>query len=432
MNRESLAGTGKVFSFTFGQMAKSKANIISFLVMALIFALAVPIASIAMGGRSSKAAEIETVYIINETDFELDTGDMGESFANTAFTQAGFSAEEAKEELKANEVCAHIYFHEQGEIVISLSILSDEFVNSEEMEALRQALTDRVTEARFLALNASQEQLDIVMSDFVTEVMDAADYSEEETADFGARFAVQYAYSIIVMMVSIFSAAYIIRCVIEEKASKLVDLLMVSVKPLALVFGKILAVMVYIFSMLIGLIVIFAASCLISGMFLDLSPIWNMLSDMGINAEILNISPMTLVVVLVSMLLATLTTAILAGLAGSTCSNMNEVEGANMTVVLVIMAGYLVSSFVPAVGSMGVVASLVPIVSAFSAPAQYITGGIGMPVMLVSWLIQLVVVVLLLRLCARVYHSLILHSGGKVKLSTLISMYKEKPAKEAR
>ncbi|MFQ9052626.1 MAG: ABC transporter permease [Oscillospiraceae bacterium] len=52
------------------------------------------------------------------------------------------------------------------------------------------------------------------------------------------------------------SASYVIRAVVEEKDSRLVELLLVSVKPMALLAGKILAVMAFTFgwlAMLAGL-----------------------------------------------------------------------------------------------------------------------------------------------------------------------------------
>ena len=59
----------------------------------------------------------------------------------------------------------------------------------------------------------------------------------EENFD-GSRFWVQYGYSILAMMVCLMSASYVIRAVVEEKDSRLVELLLVSVKPMALLAGN--------------------------------------------------------------------------------------------------------------------------------------------------------------------------------------------------
>ena len=71
-----------------------------------------------------------------------------------------------------------------------------------------------------------------------------------ESIGFDANFAIQYGYSIVVMILCLLSASFIIRCIVTEKDSKLIELLMVSVSPLALLLGKILAVMTYVLIMI--------------------------------------------------------------------------------------------------------------------------------------------------------------------------------------
>jgi len=274
-------------------------------------------------------------------------------------------------------------------------------------------------------------QSDFAMPDYYTSVMSIGKYLEPAENHFGT-FIVQYGYSVLVMIVSMFSAIYIIRAVIEEKASKLVETLMVSVSPLALILGKILAVMTYIFSMFILLGIIYATSFIVSGIFIDTSYMGNMLAGAGVDFSALNISPVTIIIVLVSLALGYLTFSIIAGISGTSCSSMDEVERANMTVVLVVMAGYMAASFAPAFGSgaVPVIVSLVPILSIFCAPVHYVIGNVSAGILLLSWAIQAAVVVLLAMFCARVYRDLIMHSGGRVKLSRLIAIFRQKTAKE--
>ena len=104
------------------------------------------------------------------------------------------------------------------------------------------------------------EQVELVNSAFSVQVVTESEYFSRESIAFETKFAVQYVYSILVMLISIMSASYIARAIVEEKASKLVELLMVSVRPLALILGKILAVMVFVF----GLFVLMAGGHILS------------------------------------------------------------------------------------------------------------------------------------------------------------------------
>ena len=72
-------------------------------------------------------------------------------------------------------------------------------------------------------------------------------FASDQEANWETGYWTQMIYSILVLMVSIFSVSYIVRAVVEEKSSKLVETLLVSIRPLALILGKILAVMACVF-----------------------------------------------------------------------------------------------------------------------------------------------------------------------------------------
>ncbi len=262
---------------------------------------------------------------------------------------------------------------------------------------------------------------------FSTGVYTVEDYLGGEQVGFETRFNVQYAYSIILMMVSIFSVTYIVRAIVEEKVSKLVETLMVSVKPLALMMGKVLAVMTFMFVMLAGLCLATGISYGITGQFMDISFIGNILENFGITADLLKMEPLTIIVIMVCLVLAYLFFSILAGLTGAGCSNMDEVEGANMTAMFAILGGFLASCFAQAMGeSMAVFLSLCPVVSAFAAPVYYALGNIGIGTMAISWVIQIVMIYLLFRLSAAVYDQLIMYRGSRVKIRNILSMARGK------
>lgn len=425
MSKDSLKGTGKVFSFTLRQMLRSKSNIVTLVIFALIAVAAVPVASLILGSeKPAEASMISQVHINNESEYELDLSDMGEYFANVEFldTTKGFDLSSAG--------LFNLYVgvgrgEADGALTISIVRPDETNVTDADIEMLRSALYDRLEQARFKALGASPEQLDIFMSGFSVGVMKADEY-ESNDAGFTATYVIQYAYAVILLVVSMFTIIFIIRAVVEEKASKLVELLMVNVRPLALLAGKILAAMTYIFGMLLGFVALFALSYSVTGVFLDTSAIAELLSGLGLSADVLNISPAAFISVLVSLILSYLFFSIFSGLMGTTCSTMEDIESANTTVMFTILGGYMISIFVSMFGGpIAVVGSLVPVVSAFVAPAQYILGGISFWLLLASWVIQIVVIVLLALFSARVYKSLIMYSGNRVKLRMLLNMYKE-------
>ena len=436
MNKDSLKGTGRIYAFTLKQLLKSKSNRVTFIILALIAILAMPVMCAIMGNDAPpETSEITVVYFKTNTVYEIRTRDLGEYFAAVSFDQIDYYEDTSvPEQLGPTELFVNLSSDPETHD-LSLTILksAEATVSDAEISLLGSALSDSFYMSRLEAFNVTSQQIDHVMSDFRFEVMNAAEYDSNE-AGFTASYAIQYAYAIILLIVSMFSIVYIIRAVIEEKSSKLVELLMVSVKPLALLAGKILAVMTFIFGTLLVVVLLFLLSLTVSGNVFDMTPITGAIDSMGISADLLNIGPVAFISVFVSLILAYMTFSILAGLSGTSCSAMEEVEQANMSVTFTLLGAYILSVFVSSLGSgpLAIAGSLVPVVSAFVAPVQYILGGIGFGMLAASWVIQIIVIALLAMFSSRVYRSLIMYSGSRVKLKLLLSMYKQQPEKEVQ
>lgn len=255
-------------------------------------------------------------------------------------------------------------------------------------------------------------------------VSTVAEYLSADEVSFDTRYGVQYTYSIIALIICVFSVTYIVRTIVEEKASKLVETLMVSIRPLALVLGKILAVMTYMFAQLLLIAAVAAASYFISGQFMDVAFIGEKLAELGISMEVLRMGPDMICAVLVSLALAYLFFSLIAGLSGAGCSNMDEIESANLAAMGAILFGYIAAA--AALGASGTpltaVFAICPFLSAFTAPAYYIFGDIGWGVLLASWAAELLCIAVLLILTARVYDQLILYKGSRLKMTKILAM----------
>lgn len=267
-----------------------------------------------------------------------------------------------------------------------------------------------------------------VMFTGYAKVLTAKEFIDQGMLGFDARYGIQYAYSLLAMMVCVFSVSYIVRAVVEEKSSKLVESLVVSISPMALLLGKIFAVMNYIVGLLFAVGAAFGLSWLISGQFLDVSFVGEFLASKGISMDILNLDMGTILVVLISLILAYLLFSFIAGLAGAGCSNMEEVGGAATAATWAILLGYFAALFGSMAGNeiVNVILALCPVVSAFSAPALYIFGDIGIGLMVLSWVIQAVAIVLLMGLSARVYDRLILYKGERLSMRKILSVASDK------
>ena len=258
---------------------------------------------------------------------------------------------------------------------------------------------------------------------FMTDVMTIDEFLGPDHISYDSRYTLQYAYSIIVMIVCIFSCTYIVRAIIEEKSSKLVETLMVSIRSEAMIMGKILAVISFVAIMVIAIVLAFALSYFVTGMFMDTSFIGRILENAGITSQTMNLGFDMIAAVVISILIGCLMLSLIAALSGAGCSTMEDMESANMAATMMILACYLVTVFAAPFGSgPAVILSLCPFISAFAAPTYYVTGDIGLAILILSWVIQIVCIFLLYKLSGKIYDSLIMYKGSRMKLGKIFSM----------
>lgn len=401
-----LSGTGQVYRFTLSQLLKSNANRITLLLMVLLAAVSMPLTAL-MRGESpevSDTAGLASVRVDNRTNLVLD-------FSGDAYwADTDFSADAGEP-----DAVVTITGDETGyQVAVNGSETADAGELSQLAETARQAVRDACLQAAGL----SSRQLEAL----------TASTGEEDSHEDG--FWVQYGYSILAMMVCLMSASYVIRAVVEEKDSRLVELLLVSVKPMALLAGKILAVMAFTFGWLLAMLAGFGVSCGLTAGLMGPDVLHRQLS--GLLAAVPRVqedlwqAAGVLLVLLVSLGLGYLTMSLIGGVAGACCSGMEEAGEATGPVMLLTMAGYLASCVVGAVpsGPVAVFSTLCPVVSIFCAPVQFAGGNVSIWLVLASWAIQAAVIWGLLTLASRVYAGLIVHRGSRVKLRELMSMAK--------
>ena len=440
--KEQLAGTGMVYRFTLRQFLKNKANIISLVILILFSIGSVPVTSLMNGGgETARQSNISHVYFTDcDEPYSLSYADLQNAagaddfWAQTSFESMNAqTAGQSQNAPAPNDVYATILFvPEAGMYQLSIVAAEDTELSDEDLSSLSTFLTEQFDQARYRTLNISNEQLAFVMASWESDTQSFDSYLEDENR-WSTQYLVQLIYSIVVMMVSILSVSYIIRTVIEEKASKLIELLMVSVKPLALIVGKILAAMTYVLLTMGGMVLGYVLSRAVCSRFMTVAPVSEMFAGgaFSISDSLMNMSVIFVIAVVISLLLAFLTFAIIAGLSATGCSSTEDTESATLGVTLLIMAGYMISVIATSSGStiFAYVTSIIPVVSVFCAPVHYMMGNIGFGILLVSWVLQAAVVIILAGFCAKIYSSLLMHRGNRVKLKDMLTMAKTSSAK---
>ena len=450
-NIYSLKGFSKVFKFTLIQTFKNKGYIVSFVLFVVIMTIMGPLQYFMSKNSEDtankvlntdfKESSIEKVYVYNETpfamelsdfetykeedaDFELQTTDKGIKIDNVEIIDKNENSFESRDEWLGKKDMI-IYIHMDEESVEASGVRSDDSdVDSGDMVDITNFVLDYYDKVRLASTSAdSQDIIKISTGVDADGVISEADYYAEQNKTISGNkyFTYIMGFSVIVMMIVSLSNSFIIASVTEEKQSKLVESLLVSVRPMALLMGKIFGMMSYVLSILIcG----FIGSRISDFVLKDVMKVSEkMYSGSGLNFSLFkDFGPGGLIILLVALVLGYLTFAILGGIMGSACVKTEDIQNATGSVLTIVMAGYMGAMFLGMMDHniLNVVISLVPPFSYFSAPIMFVTGRISLGVLLGTFALQIVFVILLMRLCAKTYRNLILSDSSTPKFMTII------------
>lgn len=399
MRRSEFAGTGRVFRFTLAQYLKAKSTIITMLLTVMAVILSVLIAGFSMRGEGS-ASVISGVTIINRTGYAVSASDI--AACDPALSGLVETAPE------------------RADATLTIELRDDGYAISAQGDAESSELA-RIENAALKAFELER----VGSGAYTGRAMTLDSYlngAQEEEGGFAASFTVSYVYSILVLVLVMLSSSYIIRSVLEEKASRLVETLMVSVKPLALILGKILASM---FLVLIQLALMALGGVLAAKLATGFAgaELTQMVLATGALSVLADLNAMSALAAVVSIMLGFLTFSLIGGLSASCCDSMEDMNSANVATVFTALGGYLAAIAASAFdGAAATVFSLIPFVSVFIAPVKYLEGSISIAVLIAAWVLQAAVIALLALLCRRVYAALIMHTGSRVKFREMLRM----------
>lgn len=428
-----FSGTRKVFNFTLTQFLKNKANLISFLIIFIMCIISVPISSIVTGSGENNNDVYENlgtlpekIYIHNTTGIELGT-------ENKIISDSPFSACQLENvtniqdfTIEDNQVLFILSFNQNSYCFeIFTRIAKDSVLDDNTLSALQYTIYEGFEFEKLNLLGMdSGSALSVLQSGYMGNVDNAENFISDSNQNFEVRYTVQMIYSILILMLCTLASSYIIRTIVEEKSSKLVEFLLVSVRPLSLLAGKILAIMFCVLCM-IGLMVSGGIiSNYISTEYLGLSSFADTIAMAGFSFDSLNLGWELAVTVIISIILSYLTFSLISGISGACCTSMDEMSSASLIAITPAMVGYmavpLLSGFENT--TLDTIASLIPVVSCFYAPSAYLLGNISIAVLLISLIIQGITVLFLALFCRRVYSYIIMYKGNKLKLKDLFAI----------
>lgn len=466
MSRSDFASWREVFSFTFEQTVKQKAYVIFlviFSVIALFYSTVTDLFGL-YGEQKEAKAVMKEVVIFDETGLKIDYTNAFTSkvYKNvTVVSNPSKSFEEYESQMEKTEdatVLIKITF-DQVEENYQILFVQGKKVNLSEFARIdfSDEFCDFFKEARMDAIGISKDQQESIQTDIVQEVKQLSETGEviekeHDSISYNDYFVTLGLLMVCMMLINI-SGNQIALAIVTEKSSRVLEYLVLNVRPLALIIGKLAATIVTTSLQMITVGFCYVASPIISNLITPKLSKWlfgvvekaetsTAVADETLANSIQLIHGMKIEFIFLALffiILGIVFYGIIAGLLGASVSKMDEMqEGMSLFQIMLVIGCYadLALCVLQLTGKanpvLSKILSVCPITSPFLVPSNILFGRMSGGLIFVSILVMLIAIALLFMLTANVYEAMIFYNGKTLKIKDILSLASSKNSKKIK
>ena len=234
-----------------------------------------------------------------------------------------------------------------------------------------------------------------------------------------ASFLLAYVMSFMLYLALLLYGMQVMSSVVEEKSSRIVEVLVSSLTPFQLLLGKVIGVA----SVALVQLGIWAGTAMVLTTYrLQVAGAFGASPKSVSDLPIPTVSPMMLVVFLSFFVLGFFFYSAMYAAVGSMCNSHQEAQQSQTPVTLFVAAGLMLmfSLLSEPNGTMAHALSLVPFFAPFVTPVRYSLSPLPWTELLLSMLAMVAGLVVVVWIAARIYRVGILSYGKKPKLSEVM------------
>lgn len=453
-------GWQKIFRFTFIQHIKTKSFIVGTIIVCLLTALMVAGVNVlpkllsdeeeVISGSSSELTYPDTVYIYDNCEIMVPQDLTSLRNAGINVQQTRFNITEMTDKLaESTESAAMVLIDEatQDGFVLGYNVKTyySPETPSEAVDGVTTAIYQMVDYRNMMNAGVSPENYAATQR-YITTSKVTAGADEWNIFESAINYFVPIVVSLVLFMLIFVYGQTVAQSIATEKTSRVMELLLTSVRPLAVVIGKVLAmglvsICQFILICLVGGGTFFAtASFGIGG---ELIALMNSTENLvGENAEIAEalsntigtITPFTIVLLFVIFILGFMFFALIAALAGASISRMEDLQQAMQPLSFLGIVGVYLAYFpvifnidsmetgAAAINPVQIFSYYFPVSSPFALPSALLLGTLSTIEVVIAIAILAVFVVLIAIVVAKVYEAIILHNGNRIKMTDIFKM----------
>lgn len=479
-------GWRKVFSFTFLQYIKTKSFIVGNIIICVVVAAICVLTNVlpmAMsdssdtsdignepGSEISEFFKTGEVYLFDEAKIlaEDDKSELSEIFKER-FTEPQDSIDGVVEELKTTEamkIAVQITARtDKDGKVTGYEVRSYYASNAKgSVDALNGVVEELIDRRILLNAGVSPEKYEDTKVSVITSKTEAGGKNLNSIQGM-VNYVLPMLVSIVLFMFVFTYGSVVAQSIATEKTSRVMELLLTSVRPLAVVIGKVLAMGLVSFLQFFLMVGIGAASFAASSPFgwmskaselLKNPEIQDALSQMGqsggaigsvagVSSSELEIAqtmseftkvftPLNIALIIVIFILGFLFFSLIAALIGASVSRMEDLQAAMSPYSIIGVLGMYLAYF-PVIfnadalqagdGSVNPVqlfSYYCPVSSPFALPGAVMLGALSPLNIAIAVLVLAAFVVLIAVVVSKVYEAIILHNGNRIKFGDILKM----------
>lgn len=445
--KSKFNGWDKVFRFTLIQTLKGKSFLVSTIIFAIIcFALIPYMAKSKNGGNISESileVNIEKIYIcdaigMGNESLKESLVDISESYEKTEIESFGNLEKQSKDEIKEefSELgdCddAVLIFLMQEEGYYDIEVIRSKNTNVRDMEVsiFDEDIYNTVQSSLYEIAGIDEEQVKFLKSENEITNKKITDGKVENEKKSNSNEQSDFSNSMAAIMLLLFLLAIggeaASTSMITEKASRAIEFVLTSVKPMALILGKVLASIVAEFIQIAIIIFSIGSSTyLFTHGNTKLTTTKQIAQSMGLDMLVTHLKPAEVAVAILIVLGGIVFYITIACLVGSTASKMEELAHTNMIYSMTLIVGMYISMILIMKSSIGespleLFVFIFPLSAPFSTPFYMLMGKCSLKIGIISLLCLMLAIILLVCFVAKVFEAVIMFNGSKVTIGKML------------
>lgn len=303
-------------------------------------------------------------------------------------------------------------------------------IGSMDMDIFEGDLYSFVQDSIYKIAGITQEQIDMIMTQDEIVSISISDGKIEDEEDNSDNFMAGTSTGMGIFMLMVFILAIggeaASTSMITEKGSRAIEYVLTSIKPMALILGKILAnIVAQLFQVAIFILCVGSSAYLFTRGSTKMTTVEKLAQSFGVAGMADSISPGKIIIALLVIAGGIVFYVTIASLIGSTASRMEELTHTNMiySVLLVVGAYTAMVLTMPGMNISDAAKNFIlifPLSSPFVTPTFVIMGDCSIKVGIASVIAMIVAIVLLMLLVSKVFEAIIFFNGSKITFAHIL------------